>query len=156
MTADTHDYAGRETTLPPGRPPVDGGEARTGPTSTDAPARTDQRHQAAASLRTARLDRGWSLDQLSDRTRISVTRLAEIEQGHVDNCGAAVYARGHVRAIAGTLQLDPQPLLDALAAYPAPAPPPGDTSARIHRPAVALTFLALCLLTLVGLGLALS
>ena len=35
--------------------------------------------------RAARRDRGWSLDQLSYRTRIRVERLAEIERGQVDN-----------------------------------------------------------------------
>jgi len=84
-----------------------------------------------------------------------VERLAEIEQGQVDNCGAAVYARGHLRAIAAALQLDPQPLIDALDAHQPPAPPPQRTM-RIHLPAVVLTFLVLCLLTLLVLGLALA
>jgi cytoskeletal protein RodZ len=85
-------------------------------------------------LRAARRDRGWSLEQLSCRTRIQVERLAEIEHGQIGNCGAAVYARGHIRAIAAALQLDPQPLIDALAAYDPPVPPLL-TALRKHLPA---------------------
>ncbi len=103
--------------------------ARPGAADTPAAASTaaadgggDPRRDAAACLRSARRERGWSLEELSERTCIKAQRLAEIEQGRVDSCGAAVYARGHLRAIAGALRLDPQPVIEALGS---PTTPPG-------------------------------
>ncbi|MGZ4619825.1 MAG: helix-turn-helix domain-containing protein [Frankiaceae bacterium] len=154
MTADTQARdTGHDVTLPNVGPSAEGGEARDTAASTGMPV-PDPRESAAASLLAARRARGWSLDDLSGRTRISVERLAEIEQGCVDNCGAAVYARGHLRAVANALQIDPQPLLDALVA-PSPTPAP-DASVRVHRPAVVLSFLVVCLLALLVLGLGLA
>jgi len=124
--------------------------------SSDLPARRDPRQDAAAALRTARRERGWSLEELSNRTCITTQRLAEIEQGEVSNCGPAVYARGHLRAIAAVLQIDPQPLIEALVSEEPPAPLAPHRSGRSLRPMAGLTFLALCLLVLLVVGLALA
>jgi cytoskeletal protein RodZ len=81
---------------------------------------------------------------------------AEIEQGEVSSCGPAVYARGHLRAIAAVLQIDPQPLIEALVSEEPPAPLAPHRSGRSLRPMAGLTFLALCLLVLLVVGLALA
>lgn len=62
-------------------------------------------------LRAARLNAGLSLEQVSDVTKIRATLIDAIERDEFGGCGAAVYARGHVRAIAGVLGLDPAPLM---------------------------------------------
>ena len=124
--------------------------------SSDLPAHRDPRRDAAAPLRTARRERGWSLEELSNRTCIKTQRLAEIEQGEVSSCGPAVYARGHLRAIAAVLQVDPQPLIEALVSEEPPAPLAPHRSGRSLRPVAGLTFLALCLLLLLVVGLALA
>ena len=123
--------------------------------SSDLPAHRDPRRDAAAALRTARRERGWSLEELSNRTCIKTQRLAEIEQGEVSSCGPAVYARGHLRAIAAVLQIDPQPLIEALVSDEPPPPLAPHRSGRSIRPVAGLTFLALCLLLLLVVGLAL-
>lgn len=155
MTADTQARdTGHDVTLPNVGPFAEGGEARDTAASSSGMPAPDPRECAAATLLAARRARGWSLDELSGRTRISVERLAEIEQGCVDNCGTSMYACGHLRAVANALQIDPQPLLDALVA-PLPTPAP-DASVRVHRPAVVLSFLVVCLLALLVLGLGLA
>ena len=120
--------------------------------ATDAAGGGDPRRDAAARLRTARQERGWSLDELSQRTCIKVQRLAEIEEGRVDSCGPAVYARGHLRAIAVALRIDPEPVIEALVTEELPASLLAPIPARSRRAGVLLTLLALCLLGLVVLA----
>ena len=120
--------------------------------STDGAGGGDPRRDAAACLRGARRERGWSLEELSQRTCITVQRLAEIEQGRVDSCGPAVYARGHLRAIAGALRIDPQPVIEALVADEPAGSLLAPTPAHPSRAAVLVTLLGLCLLGFVVLG----
>ncbi len=122
--------------------------------SNDMAAGRDPRQDAAAPLRTARRERGWSREELSHRTCIKTQRLAEIEQGEVSSCGPAVYARGHLRAIAAVLQVDPQPLIEALVREEPPSPLAPHRSGRRLRPMAGPTFLAVCLLALLVVGLA--
>lgn len=69
-------------------------------------------------LAQARQARGWSLDDVSVATRIRPHLVAAIEADDLTPCGGAVYARGHVRAIAAALGVDPVPLLAELARNP--------------------------------------
>jgi cytoskeletal protein RodZ len=61
---------------------------------------TEARHQA-----------GLSVDELSERTRIRGTVIRSIEQDDYDACGGDLYVRGYVRALAGAVGIDAQPLI---------------------------------------------
>lgn len=62
-------------------------------------------------LAAAREQAGLSIDDVSRATRIRGALIRDIEAGGVEASGGAVYARGHIRAIATYLRLDPVPLL---------------------------------------------
>jgi cytoskeletal protein RodZ len=63
------------------------------------------------SLAAAREDAGVSVEDVSRATRIRGELLRKIEAGDFAACGGAVYARGHIRAIATYLGIDPAPLV---------------------------------------------
>lgn len=62
-------------------------------------------------LTEARNEAGLSVDELSERTRIRGTIIRSIEQDDYDACGGDLYVRGYVRAIAGAVGIDAQPLI---------------------------------------------
>jgi cytoskeletal protein RodZ len=63
------------------------------------------------SLTKARHQAGLSVDELSDRTRIRGTVIRSIERDDYQACGGDLYVRGYVRAIAGAVGVDAQPLI---------------------------------------------
>jgi transcriptional regulator with XRE-family HTH domain len=71
-------------------------------------------------LQDARLAAGLTARQVTERTRITAEVLHRIEEGHFDQCGGDVYARGHIRAYANAVGLDPAPLLAAYGAIRMP------------------------------------
>ena len=74
-------------------------------------------------LREARLRAGMTLEQVSAATRIRVPVLRELEDDHLGPAGSAVYARGHIRAIASAVGVDPVPLVRAFDARVGAAAP---------------------------------
>jgi hypothetical protein len=54
---------------------------------------------------------GLSVDEVSERTRIRETVIRSIEQDDFDTLGGDLYVRGYLRAIAGAVGVDPQPLI---------------------------------------------
>ena len=62
-------------------------------------------------LTEARYQAGLSIDELSERTRIRGTVIRSIEQDDYDACGGDLYVHGYVRAIAGAVGIDAQPLI---------------------------------------------
>jgi cytoskeletal protein RodZ len=62
-------------------------------------------------LTEARTQAGLSVDELSERTRIRGTVIRSIEQDDFEACGGDLYVRGYVRAIAGAVGIDAQPLI---------------------------------------------
>lgn len=58
-----------------------------------------------------RLDRGLTAREVSELTRITPETLRRIETGQFEQCGGDVYARGHIRAYAQAVGVDPEPLL---------------------------------------------
>jgi cytoskeletal protein RodZ len=80
-------------------------------------------------LRQARTKAGLRVEDLSASTRIRVPLVQAIENDDFSQCGGAVYARGHLRALARAVDLDPEPLLARYeaehggAALPTPAAP---------------------------------
>ena len=76
-------------------------------------------------LATARIDAGLSIEAISDRTRIRRTLVTAIEGDDFSRCGGMFYARGHVKAIAVAVGIDPATLLlelDSTGAGLTPAP----------------------------------
>lgn len=83
-------------------------------------------------LRETREQRGVTLDEAAEETRIRATHLAAIEQEDFDRLGGDVYVRGFIRSYAKCLGLDPEPLLQQH--LPAPEPATGaDAPAPISR-----------------------
>jgi cytoskeleton protein RodZ len=74
-------------------------------------------------LRTAREKAGQSIEQVSASTCIRATLVRELESDRLDSCGAPVYGRGHVRAIAHALGVDPAPLVEQFDRQSCTAPP---------------------------------
>lgn len=58
-----------------------------------------------------RLDRGMTAREVSELTRITPETLRRVEAGQFEQCGGDVYARGHIRAYAQAVGVDPEPLL---------------------------------------------
>lgn len=54
---------------------------------------------------------GLSVNEVSERTRIRETVIRSIEQDDFDALGGDLYVRGYLRAIAGVVGVDPQPLI---------------------------------------------
>lgn len=75
-------------------------------------------------LAAARAARGLTVEEVSASTRIRPHLIRAMEAENFDVCGGDVYARGHVRALAKALAIDPDPLLAELAATGRAAPPP--------------------------------
>ena len=64
-----------------------------------------------AMITAARQARGLSVDDLAQAVRLRASIITAMEQDDFSACGGAVYARGHLRSLAGILDLDPEPLL---------------------------------------------
>jgi Helix-turn-helix domain len=62
-------------------------------------------------LTKARSQAGLSVDELSERTRIRGTVIRSIEQDDYAACGGDLYVHGYVRALAGAVGIDAQPLI---------------------------------------------
>jgi cytoskeletal protein RodZ len=71
----------------------------------------DSRRLVGEQLLNARLSSGLTARQVSETTRITLEMLHSLEAGQFEDCGGDVYARGHIRAYARALGLDPEPLL---------------------------------------------
>lgn len=78
-------------------------------------------------LRKTREARSITLEQASQATRIRIHYLQALEEGRIELLPSNVQLRGFLRAYAGYLKLDPQPLLDALDGVPLPEPTPVST-----------------------------
>jgi len=74
-------------------------------------------------LKAAREEKGWTLQQAAERTRITAKNLAAIEGGELARFPAAVYVRGFVRSYANALDLDEEAELKRLdeAGFTAPS-----------------------------------
>jgi len=62
-------------------------------------------------LAVAREEAGLSQAELADKVRLRTTVLMAIEDDDYSMCGGDVYARGHLKALATALELDPQAVL---------------------------------------------
>jgi cytoskeletal protein RodZ len=64
-------------------------------------------------LRHAREQRGWSLEELSIRTRIAVSKLAAIEANSFERLPEGFYRRAYLRAYAREVGLDSERVVDS-------------------------------------------
>jgi hypothetical protein len=71
----------------------------------------DDRLSVGRALAQARLAAGLTVDAVSTTTRVRVPIVQGIEQDDFSRCGGDVYARGHIRALARVVGLDPEPLV---------------------------------------------
>lgn len=69
-----------------------------------------------AALAALRKKSGYSLEEIAKKTRITVPILKALEAGDVEAAGGVAYARGHIRAIAQMIDIDPTHLLELFAA----------------------------------------
>lgn len=84
---------------------------------------TVQEPTFGALLRAAREAAGYSLDEISNRTKISMGQLEALENESVRLLPEAVYVRAFIRDICRAIGADPQPILAAYAAqYGKPEP----------------------------------
>jgi cytoskeletal protein RodZ len=84
----------------------------------------DEATSVGAALAAAREQRGLSVADVAERTRIRSTLIRDIEADRFDRCGGMVYARGHLRNIAQVVGLDPGPLLERFDAEHGNSPAP--------------------------------
>mgnify|MGYP000479292534 CR=1 FL=1 len=68
-----------------------------------------------AALAALRKKSGYSLEEIAKKTRITVPILKALEAGDVEAAGGVAYARGHIRAIAQMIDIDPTHLLELFA-----------------------------------------
>lgn len=111
-------------------------------------------------LREAREQRGLSLDEAAEETRIRATVLAAIEQERFDQLGGDVYTRGFIRSYAKCLGLDPEPLLqhhlpptEPATAAETPAPLGRDPLERTPRRGIGVVVALLALMAITGLAI---
>lgn len=77
-------------------------------------------------LREAREERGLSLDDAAEETRIRATHLAALEREEYERLGGNVYVRGFIRSYARAVGIDPERLLadHPISASPGPVEKP--------------------------------
>lgn len=68
--------------------------------------------------------RGLTLDDLAQSTRLRRGLLEQMEADDFADTGGDVYARGHLRTIAGVLDIEPEALLTAYDVAPGVRRPP--------------------------------
>ncbi|WP_232794345.1 helix-turn-helix domain-containing protein [Pseudofrankia saprophytica] len=131
-----------------------------------SPEAADDGATIGARLARARSATGMSIDEVSARTRIRATLIRQMEQDDFSGVGGSVYARGHIRGIARTLGIDPEPLVAAYDAdherIPSPSSPSSASSfdplrhgegrrgGRHWGTAMVVSAAVLCLLALVA------
>ncbi|MHB8961057.1 MAG: helix-turn-helix domain-containing protein [Candidatus Limnocylindrales bacterium] len=85
-------------------------------------------------LRAAREAAGLSLEQVSATTCVRGQLLRDLEADRLDTCGGAVYARGHVRAVAHAVGADAAPLVAIFDRQSGTTPPAHVDVARVPLP----------------------
>ncbi len=76
----------------------------------------------------AREQAGMSVEQVAESTRIRQTLVRAIEHDDYRLCGGDFYTRGHIRSLARTVGLDPNPLIAEFDQASGATPPPRPTA----------------------------
>jgi cytoskeleton protein RodZ len=69
--------------------------------------------ELAQTLRSERLKQGLSLQDIFERTRISVGVLQSLEEGNYERIGTPLLVRSFIRTYGSALGIDPEPLLES-------------------------------------------
>lgn len=69
---------------------------------------------AGALLETARKERGWSIQQISEQLKLSQSQILALESNQYQALPTLVIVRGFVRAYAKLLKIDPSPIISLL------------------------------------------
>ncbi|MER7990979.1 helix-turn-helix domain-containing protein [Streptomyces noursei] len=70
------------------------------------------RPSVGRALQQARIGAGLTVEEVSTATRVRIPIVHAIEQDDFSRCGGDVYARGHIRALARAVSLDPPSLIE--------------------------------------------
>lgn len=90
------------------------GRAAQGATPSPVQAVPDTLAAAGARLAQLRQAKGWAVEDVSARLKVSVAKLRELEAGDISHLPDATFAAGVVRAYAKLLGADPAPFAQAL------------------------------------------
>lgn len=63
-------------------------------------------------LQAARMAQGLELESVAEATKLRPSLIAAIEAGDFDVIGGDAYVRGHLRAIASVIGLDPEEIVE--------------------------------------------
>ncbi|MFG3113390.1 helix-turn-helix domain-containing protein [Streptomyces sp. NPDC048197] len=91
------------------------------------------RPSVGRALQQARVAAGLTVEEVSTTTRVRIPIVHAIEQDDFSRCGGDVYARGHIRALARAVSLDPGPLIAHFDAEHGGRPTPTDLAAPIYE-----------------------
>lgn len=83
-----------------------------GPDASPTPVPTEASPSIGLLLARARRDAGLTVEAVSAATAVRVPIVRAIELDDFNRCGGDVYARGHIRAFARAIGIDPAPLVD--------------------------------------------
>ncbi|WP_189707393.1 helix-turn-helix domain-containing protein [Streptomyces phaeofaciens] len=86
-------------------------QSRSGITPDAGRSAAPERSSVGRTLRQARIAAGLTCDDVSTTTRVRRCLVHAIERDDFAPCGGDFYARGHIRALARAVRLDPEPLL---------------------------------------------
>ncbi|MCL6269017.1 DUF4115 domain-containing protein [Sansalvadorimonas sp. 2012CJ34-2] len=85
--------------------PAEGGSAKDS-------AADEHFQRAGETLAAARLEKGMTLEQVSDRLKISIKYLQALEACHYDQLPGTAFTRGYLRSYARLMELDENDILD--------------------------------------------
>lgn len=94
-----------------GNSPEDDQPSAVDPAEDERPATEEQKPSVGHVLQKARTAAGLTVEQVSASTRVRVPIVQAIEEDDFSRCGGDVYARGHIRTLARSVGIDPEPLV---------------------------------------------
>ena len=89
--------------------------------------------QGIEDLKSVREERGLSLHDVFERTRVSIVNLEALEQGDFDRLPPPVYARNFIRKYALAVGIDEKPILDRYARHLDSLHPPSEET-KVQKP----------------------
>ncbi|WP_435594512.1 helix-turn-helix domain-containing protein [Streptomyces panacea] len=94
-----------------GNSPEDDQPSAVDPAEDERPATEEDKPSVGHVLQQARAAAGLTVEEVSASTRVRVPIVQAIEQDDFSRCGGDVYARGHIRMLAHSVGIDPEPLV---------------------------------------------
>lgn len=94
-----------------GNSPEDDQPSAVDPAEDERPATEEHKPSVGNVLQKARTAAGLTVEQVSASTRVRVPIVQAIEEDDFSRCGGDVYARGHIRTLARSVGIDPEPLV---------------------------------------------